>query len=86
MQLNQDAYNGKISLRIPKSLHRELVEDAALEGVSLNQYALYRLTRSGPVPNAETLQAIYEAEHGIGLSKAYTNVNDMLKDILEGDD
>lgn len=37
-------YNGKISLRIPRSLHKELVEAAKVEGVSLNQYALYKLS------------------------------------------
>jgi hypothetical protein len=38
-------YNGKISLRIPRSLHMKLAEDARQEGVSLNQYALYKLSR-----------------------------------------
>lgn len=37
-------YSGKISLRVPKSLHKELVEQARIEGVSLNQYALYKLS------------------------------------------
>ena len=39
------SYNGKLSLRVPKSLHKELVEKAKQEGVSLNQYALYKLSR-----------------------------------------
>lgn len=38
-------YSGKISLRLPKSLHRELAEQAKREGVSLNQYALYKLSK-----------------------------------------
>lgn len=79
-------YNGKISLRIPKSLHRELVQEAEAEGVSLNQYALYRLLLSAPVPNLETMKAMWEADHGIGLSKTYTDVDEMMEDILEGDD
>jgi len=37
------AYNGNISLRIPKDLHRELVGMAKEQGVSLNQYCLYKL-------------------------------------------
>lgn len=86
MQLNTDQYNGKLSLRIPRSLHRELVEQAAIEGVSLNQYVMYRIAGSKPTYNLETLQAMYEAEHGIGLSKAYTNVDEMFEDILDGDD
>ena len=35
--------SGKISLRIPKSLHAKLAEQAHEEGVSLNQYCLYKL-------------------------------------------
>lgn len=40
-----DGYNGKILVRIPRSLHRQLASDAKREGVSLNQYALYKLSR-----------------------------------------
>ncbi len=38
-------YSGKISLRIPRSLHMKLAEEARQEGISLNQYALYKLAR-----------------------------------------
>jgi len=37
--------SGKIALRIPKSLHHELAEAAKEEGVSLNQYCLYKLAQ-----------------------------------------
>lgn len=40
-----DDYSGKFVLRIPKSLHRRLAEEATLEGVSLNQYALLKLAQ-----------------------------------------
>jgi antitoxin HicB len=33
-----EAYSGKFVVRVPKSLHRRLVETAEAEGVSLNQY------------------------------------------------
>jgi antitoxin HicB len=33
-------FSGKLSLRIPKSLHRKISEMARTEGVSLNQYIL----------------------------------------------
>ena len=33
-----DGYKGKILLRIPRSLHRDLAHAAKREGVSLNQY------------------------------------------------
>jgi len=36
-----DLYNGRLSLRIPKSLHRRLAERAKREGVKLNQLAIY---------------------------------------------
>ena len=38
-----EPYSGKIVLRIPRSLHKQLKEAAAGEGVSLNQYMLYKL-------------------------------------------
>jgi hypothetical protein len=33
-------YSGKFTLRTPKTLHRQLVEEAEREGVSLNQFIL----------------------------------------------
>lgn len=33
-------YSGKFYLRLPKSLHRKLAEQAELEGISLNQYVV----------------------------------------------
>ena len=41
----QREYSGRLLLRIPKELHRQLVEDAKENGVSLNQYALYKLAK-----------------------------------------
>jgi len=38
-------YSGNISLRIPKDLHKALVGIAKEQGVSLNQYCLYKLAR-----------------------------------------
>ena len=38
-------YSGKISVRVPKTLHRELVAGAKDEGISLNQYILYKLAK-----------------------------------------
>jgi len=40
-----EGYSGKLVLRIPRSLHRELKKEAEREGVSLNQYMLYKLAR-----------------------------------------
>ena len=41
-----DDYSGKFVVRVPKSLHRDLVETAAREGVSLNQYIGAELARA----------------------------------------
>lgn len=38
-------YSGRILVRAPKSLHRRLVHMAKAQGVSLNQLAVYLLTR-----------------------------------------
>lgn len=40
-----EEYSGRLVLRIPRSLHKALKEQAEIEGVSLNQYMLYKLSR-----------------------------------------
>jgi len=42
--MEESPYSGKFVLRIPKTLHARLAMEAEKEGVSLNQYALYRLS------------------------------------------
>ena len=37
-------YSGRLVIRIPRSLHKRLKEQADIEGVSLNQYMLYKLS------------------------------------------
>ena len=37
--------SGRIALRIPRTLHAELAEQAKREGVSLNQYCIYKLAQ-----------------------------------------
>ncbi len=41
---NDQTFSGKLLLRLPKSLHRRLSLQASKEGVSLNQYVIYKLT------------------------------------------
>lgn len=43
--IKSDSYSGKFVIRMPKSLHYQLSIEAQEEGVSLNQYALYKLSR-----------------------------------------
>jgi len=39
-------YSGQFKLRIPKSLHRELAQKSKQEGISMNQYCLYLLSKN----------------------------------------
>lgn len=39
-------YSGQFKLRIPKSLHKILAEHSKQEGISMNQYCLYLLTKN----------------------------------------
>ncbi len=41
-----EGYSGKVNLRMPKTLHRDLARRAEQEGVSLNQVMLDALSRS----------------------------------------
>lgn len=44
LPVGQENFSGKFIVRIPKSLHYRLSVEAEREGVSLNQYALYKLS------------------------------------------
>ena len=41
-----ESYSGQFKLRIPKSLHKTLAEDSRKEGVSMNQYCVYLLSKN----------------------------------------
>ena len=40
----EEEYSGKFVVRVPRSLHRQLVEEAERDGVSLNQFVNVALT------------------------------------------
>ncbi|SHM41905.1 Predicted nuclease of the RNAse H fold, HicB family [Caldanaerovirga acetigignens] len=42
---DEEDYSGRLTVRIPKKLHKELVEIAQEQGVSLNQLILYALSK-----------------------------------------
>ena len=50
-------YSGQFKLRLPRSLHRALSLHAKQEGISMNQYCLYLLTKN---------DAAYPPRKGIG--------------------
>ena len=45
LKASLEMYSGRLVLRIPRSLHKALKDAADVEGVSLNQYMLYKLSR-----------------------------------------
>ena len=48
-----EQYSGKFVVRLPRSLHRSLVQAAGQEAVSLNQYVLTLLARGDPQRQVE---------------------------------
>ena len=46
---NIEDYSGQFKLRIPRSLHRSLAEHSKREGISMNQYCVYLLSRNDAV-------------------------------------
>lgn len=44
-----DKYSGQFKLRIPKSLHRSLAEHSKKEGISMNQYCTYLLSKNDAI-------------------------------------
>ena len=48
-----DDYSGQFKLRIPKSLHKSLAENARREGISMNQYCLYLLSSNNSKVNQQ---------------------------------
>ena len=40
-----EAYSGKLNIHIPRSLHQKLSQEAKADGVSLDQYILYKLAQ-----------------------------------------
>lgn len=42
-------YSGQFKLRIPRSLHRLLAEHSQREGIGMNQYCVYLLSRNDAV-------------------------------------
>lgn len=43
---NLENYSGQFKLRMPKSLHRSLAEHSKKEGISMNQYCVYLLSKN----------------------------------------
>ena len=48
-------YSGQFKLRMPRSLHRSLSVHAKQEGISMNQYCLYLLTKNDAIHTAHAV-------------------------------
>ncbi len=44
-----EEYSGQFKLRIPRSLHRSLAEHSRREGISMNQYCVYLLSKNDAI-------------------------------------
>ena len=44
-------YSGQFKLRLPKSLHRSLAQHSKEEGISMNQYCVYLLSKNNAIKN-----------------------------------
>ncbi|MEE8583731.1 MAG: toxin-antitoxin system HicB family antitoxin [Acidobacteriota bacterium] len=52
---------GRLTLRLPESLHHQLAEQAQQEGVSLNHYLVYTLARFVTAADLTSQRRIFEA-------------------------
>jgi len=70
----EEEYSGKFVVRVPRSLHRELVERAREEGVSLNQYinvALAQAIYRPPAPPLSEGATAPDAASELSISRRY---------------
>lgn len=44
-----EGYSGQFKIRMPRSLHRMLAEQSKREGISMNQYCVYLLSRNDAI-------------------------------------
>nr|WP_246473258.1 toxin-antitoxin system HicB family antitoxin [Treponema parvum] len=52
--------SGQFKIRIPKSLHKTLAEDSKKEGVSMNQYCVYLLSK-----NSEKAHIVFDQKQTV---------------------
>lgn len=50
----------RLTLRLPETLHRTLVDRATQEGVSMNQYLVYLLARTTSVDSTAEQRTLFE--------------------------
>lgn len=55
----EEEYSGKFMVRVPKELHRELVRNSNKNGISLNQYVQYVITKGMSLSTFEEIIDLY---------------------------
>lgn len=70
----------RLTLRLPETLHQQLTNLAEGEGISLNQYIVYALTRQ--VSSAYTVEAISKED----LAKQQENFDNLLAQLGTADE
>jgi uncharacterized protein (DUF1778 family) len=69
----------RLTLRLPETLHQQLANLAQGEGISLNQYIVYALTRQ--VSSAYAVKVIAKED----IEKQQSNFNDLLAQLGKAD-
>jgi hypothetical protein len=69
----------RLTLRLPETLHQQLANLAQGEGISLNQYIVYALTRQ--VSSAYTVEVISKED----IEKQQNNFNDLTAQLGQAD-
>lgn len=70
-----DDFSGRVTLRIPKSLHRSLAQASDSEGVSLNQHMVNILSYYSGYANA--MEADFKWEHAIPHAKKSATISQL---------
>lgn len=81
-----NSYSGKTLLRMPRSLHQKLAENAEVEGISLNQYLIHLLSEQNS--SQEIIRLITNKIENMttkGIKKGKTiTLTDVIDDIPDG--
>lgn len=56
-------YSGQFKLRMPKSLHRALAEHSSMEGISMNQYCVYLLSKNDALAFPNSIDSLKNKKH-----------------------
>lgn len=86
LPVTDNSYSGRTLLRMPRSLHQKLAENAEIEGISLNQYLIHLLSEQNSTQ--EIIRLIANKTKNMsakGIKKGKTiTLSDAIDDIPDG--